>query len=151
MKVIKRFMIPSLDRTWLLTSARALLAFVALGVVAPGLVHASCGDYLTAVAHAHFSPSPAVTLISLQDNQLPLPLDHVPCSGPYCSQRKSEPLSIPISPVQVSLEHWVWLNRLPTTESPGSDSWVVPLACTISIRDSGGIYHPPRAVLLISH
>jgi hypothetical protein len=138
------------DRTWLLASARAVLAFVALVVLAPGSVRASCGDYLTAAKHDDSSAMTSALPSFAQRHEPVLPPSRVPCSGTSCSKRNNEPLSVPLAPVQRSAEQWGWVSQVLVIAGPERTSWLVPLVPTLSTRHSDCIYHPPRRTLVVS-
>jgi hypothetical protein len=143
-------MAPLQDRTWLLTSARAFLAFVAFVILAPGSVRATCGDYLTAAAHDHSSTMPSVLPGAAQQYAPALPKSRVPCSGPSCSSRNNVPLSPPCASVPLSVEQWGWVSHANVVAGPETFTWLVSPGAALPICYSDCIYHPPRRTRVVS-
>ena len=125
---------------WNRMFAGAVLGLVALSVFAPGSVHASCGDYLTADGHLRMSAKN----VSADDSLPVMPMPHAPCSGPNCSGRDSTPPLPPPAPAPVAGEQWGCDTNLPTLHEPGFASWLVDFANSLPVRRANLIYHPPR-------
>jgi hypothetical protein len=114
------------------SSAWFLTLAAAFGLLSVCEVGASCGDYLR---HA------------LDDSRLPGTSKPLPCHGPQCSQKPSQPvapitsLPRPSKPDDVADPiHVPWDVESATTYSPFDDE---PRPLRSGLKE---IFHPPRAI-----
>src|SRR5262245_14452629 len=99
-------------RFFLSLNCKATQTLVALAVclLTPSVVGASCGDYVMVAGvrdHAGRAVARTEALVALAPGHSPASPKHgTPCSGPFCSQGQSVPLIIPPAPSTVEVEEW---------------------------------------------
>jgi hypothetical protein len=125
---------------WIRRPLGAVVALLAATLFAPGVVRASCGDYLTTGAH----PVMPTATGAASDSMPVLPAPAAPCSGPNCSGRSPILPNIPPAPAPVSGEQWGCAVVLPAYQGPGFASWLLQTTPDLPIRCGNSIYHPPR-------
>jgi len=131
---------------WIRFFAGALLGLLAMSLLAPGAVHASCGDYLTGNAHQAMP-----TTIGTAPNSTPvIPAPHRPCSGPNCSGRDSTPPLPPPAPAPVAGDDWGCAALVPLSQVPRFASWLLDSSTSLPVRRKSSIYHPPRLFSLFA-
>lgn len=151
-------MIGSIARTWspILTALAVLLVHTALG---PGVVHASCGDYVTVTVVGdgqpvrQHAPTAEVTTTGRGAPQTgsirpspcsrcPMVPGKAPCQGPWCSGSHA-PLVPPVVNVQYIVDPCICRRVILALEQSAAPSCAAD-ATARGIEWIDSIFHPPR-------
>src|SRR5262245_14737033 len=127
----------------------AVIAALLVCLLAPGAVHAGCGDHIRMVGkgehagHSRSHPEASSRLSQNLDDLLPTKFPP-PCSGPMCSRGRQLPPSAPPAPAPVELEEWgcavPFLDAIRTQPVELTSSH----STSHALRRGCDVYHPPR-------
>lgn len=128
---------------WLRVTALATLAWAMNAFVGASPARASCGDYLQV---GHSMPAMDSAKMANQSTHQSLPgKPSAPCHGPNCSNRSSQPVSVPGISVSVRVGEWacVTTTQILTRRDPNSS--IQESDSVYSNPITSTIFHPPRS------
>jgi hypothetical protein len=130
-------------------TAGVFIALAAICAVLPRTASAGCSSHLAARMDpfAQLAPVEILERFAVSTESGPVaatPAAPKPCSGPFCSERRSDPGRVPSVPERIRLDRWGFLSEALTLEAPAERLLPPADSAGEPSRHNLSIDRPPR-------